>query len=141
MKKIFVAALTVAVLCSCNNNKKQEDDAFNQIMKVHESLMAQDEKLTNDKSKLDSLAKSQLAGVKDTTAEKGQIRALSSKLNAADEAMDKWMHQFEPDQSAKAHDAKMKYFDEQQKQITAVDTQINNALKAADDYLKQHPQK
>lgn len=137
MKKIFAATLSVMVLFSCNNNKKQEDDAFNQIMKVHDSVMALDEKLTNDKAKLDTIRHNPLA-IANTVAEKEKVQTLIDQLGAAEDSMDKWMHQFEPDQSNKAHDAKMKYFDEQKKQIMSVDTQINNAIKAADQFIKDH---
>jgi len=131
MKKLSILILAGLFLVACSDNKKQEKDLLNNILKVHDKLMGQDETLMKNKMQLDSLLK---LPAKDT-AEKTNMKAIELKLASAEEAMETWMQKFEPDMSGKSHDEIVKYYNEQKKGIMAVDSQMNIAITESTKYL------
>ncbi|MGN6638167.1 MAG: hypothetical protein ACTHJ8_04590 [Mucilaginibacter sp.] len=132
--KFLVAVLAITSFCSCSDNTKQEKNLLNDILKVHDKVMSKDEVLMKNKSRLDSLLKIK----QKDTAESTNIKGIDLKLKAAEEAMENWMMKFQPDVSGKSHDEIMKYFTEQKKQVTAIDSQVNVAIKESKDYLSNH---
>ncbi|MBS1530788.1 MAG: hypothetical protein JSU01_10795 [Bacteroidetes bacterium] len=134
MKRILAITIAVCTIYSCKDNTKQEKDLLNDILKVHDKVMTQDEGLMKSKNRMDSLLKT---AMKDT-AEKTNAKGIDLKLTAAGEAMENWMSKFQPDMTGKSHDEVMKYYTEQKKQVTAIDSQINVAIKEADQYLSTH---
>jgi hypothetical protein len=131
MKKLFIVTCISLILGACTNSRKQEKDLLDEILKVHDRLMSQDEQLMKNKMLLDSLIK---MPAKDTAA-KANMKALSLKLKASEESMENWMHNFEPDVTSKSHDEILKYYNEQKKGITAVDSQMNVAISESNKYL------
>ncbi|HEY4197698.1 MAG TPA: hypothetical protein VGM63_19290 [Mucilaginibacter sp.] len=131
MKKLLIAAFIGLGLSACNNDKKQEEDLKNDLLKVHDKVMAHDDQLMKNKIQLDSLLK---IPAKDT-AEKVNIKAIDLKLTAAEEAMDTWMGNFKPDFVGKSHDEIMKYYGDQKKGIMSVDSQMNVAVTESGKYL------
>ena len=131
MKKIIFAAFIGLSLSACNNDKKQEEDLKNDLLKIHDKVMAHDDQLMKNKMQLDSLLK---LPAKDT-AEKVNMKAMNLKLTAAEEAMETWMGNFKPDFAGKSHDEIMKYYKDQQKGIMAVDSQMNVAITESGKYL------
>lgn len=131
MKKLIIATFIGLTLGACSDTKKQEKDLLSNILKVHDKVMGTDEALMKNKMQLDSLLK---LPAKDT-AEKANMRALTLKLGAAEEAMEMWMHKFEPDVTNKSHDEIMKYYNDQKKGIMSVDSQINVAIAESNKYL------
>jgi hypothetical protein len=131
MKKLIIAAFIGLTLSACSDTKKQEKDLLANILKVHDKVMGNDDALMKNKMQLDSLLK---LPAKDT-AEKASMRALTLKLEAAEEAMETWMHKFEPDVTNKSHDEIMKYYNDQEKGIMSVDSQINVAIAESNKYL------
>ena len=132
MKKLSILILAGLFLAACSSdNKKQEKDLLNNILKVHDKLMGQDETLMKNKMQIDSLLK---LPAKDT-AEKTNIKAIELKLTSAEEAMETWMQKFEPDLTGKSHDEIVKYYNEQKKGIMAVDSQMNIAITESTKYL------
>jgi hypothetical protein len=134
MKRLLITSLAALALYSCADNTKEEKNLLNDILKVHDKVMDKDEVLMKNQTHLDSLLKSKL---KDT-AEKVNIKAIDLKVVAAQEAMETWMGKFQPDMTGKSHDEVMKYYDEQKKQVTAVDSQVNVAIKESNKYLSDH---
>jgi hypothetical protein len=134
MKRLLVTLLAALTLYSCTDNTKEEKNLLNDILKVHDKLMDNDEILVKNQSHLDSLLKSKL---KDT-AEKVNVKAIDLKVIAAQEAMESWMGKFQADMTGKSHDEVIKYYTEQKKQITSVDSQINVAIKESNKYLSDH---
>lgn len=134
LSKISIASLAIIFLCSCSDNTKQEKNLLNDILKVHDKVMGKDEVLMKNKSRLDSLLKIK----KTDTAENTNIRGIDLRLKAAEEAMENWMGKFQPDMSNKSHDEVMKYYTDQKKQVTAIDSQVNVAIKESNDYLLNH---
>jgi hypothetical protein len=131
MKKLLYAAFIGLALSSCSDTKKQEKDLLDKILKLHDKVMGNDEALMKNKMQLDSLLKQP---AKDT-AEKVNMKALDIKLQASEETMENWMHNFEPDVTNKSHDEIMKYYSAQQKSIMSVDSQMNVAITESNKYL------
>ncbi len=131
MKKLFVVASIGLILGACTDSRKQEKDLLNEILKVHDRLMGQDEQLMKNKMQLDSLIK---LPAKDS-AEKTAMKSLDLKLKTAEESMENWMHDFEPDLTGKSHEEILKYYNEQKKGILSVDAQMNTALSESNKYL------
>jgi hypothetical protein len=129
--KLFITAFIGLMLSACTDAKKQEKGLLDDLLKVHDKVMGNDDALMKNKMLLDSLLK---LPAKDT-AEKVNIRAMDTKLQAAEEAMEIWMHKFEPDVTGKSHDDIMKYYDDQKKQIMSVDSQMDAALIETTKYL------
>ena len=137
MKKLLIAASVCFVFSACNNSKEQEKDLLNDVLKVHDKVMNSDEKLMENKMQLDTLLK---RPAKDT-AEKANMKAISLKLVAAEEAMETWMQKFQPDMTGKSHDEIMKYYSSQKKQIMSVDSQMNAAIVESGKYLSNKESK
>jgi PBP1b-binding outer membrane lipoprotein LpoB len=57
MKKIIAATILSFVLFSCTDNKKQEKDLLNEVIKTHDRVMAKDELIMINKMQLDTLIK------------------------------------------------------------------------------------
>ncbi|MDB5136431.1 MAG: hypothetical protein JWP37_3034 [Mucilaginibacter sp.] len=132
MKKLLlITTLLGLALTACTDTKKQEKDLLDDLLKVHDKVMGNDEALMKNKMQLDSLLK---LPAKDT-AEKVNMKAMDTKLLAAEEAMETWMHKFEPDVTGKSHDDIMKYYDSQKKEIMSVDSQMNVAITESNKYL------
>ena len=131
MKKIVLGIVIGLAFSACTDTKKQEEDLKSDLLKVHDKVMTGDEALMKNKMKLDSLLK---LPAKDT-AEKVNMKAINTKLLAAEEAMETWMNNFKPDFVGKSHDDIMKYYTDQKKQILAVDSQMNVAVKESEAYL------
>lgn len=130
MKKLIIISLSLSVLCACSDPAKKENELKNQIIDMHEKVMNADEALVKNKMKLDTLLKQK----KDTAT----VKPLIAKVEAADAAMEKWMSGFQPDVTGKSHDEAVTYFADQKKQIMAVDSQINAAVKESSQYLSSH---
>jgi hypothetical protein len=131
MKKLSVILLASLAFAACSDNKKQEKELLSNILKVHDKLMGRDEELMKNKTVLDSLLK---LPAKDT-AEKATMKAVELKLTSAEEAMETWMHKFEPDVTNKPHEEILKYYDEQKKGIMTVDSLMNAAVDESTKYL------
>ncbi|HVS91558.1 MAG TPA: hypothetical protein VHE59_05975 [Mucilaginibacter sp.] len=128
MKLTPVILLSAMLFFSCHDDTKQENALKNDILQIHDKLMAGDDALMQSKAKLDSLLKLK-------TKDSLDVKAIDKQVSAADDAMESWMHQFQPDQSGKSHDEVIKYYSEQKKQIMAVDSQMNAAVASANKYL------
>jgi acyl-homoserine lactone acylase PvdQ len=132
MKKLLLIITLVGLaLTACKDAKKEEKDLLDDLLKVHDKVMGNDETLMKNKMQLDSLLK---LPAKDT-AEKVNMKAMDIKLAAAEEAMETWMHKFEPDVTGKSHDDIMKYYGSQKKGIMSVDSQMNVAIAESNKYL------
>lgn len=131
MKKLSIIVFACLFVIACSNGKNQEKELLNNILKVHDKVMGKDEALLKNKMQLDSLLK---LPAKDT-AEIANMKAVEFKLTSAEEAMETWMHKFEPDLTGKSHDQIIKYYNEQKKSIMAVDSQMDAAVTESTKYL------
>jgi hypothetical protein len=135
MSKLMKNALAAIVLCaafaSCKDPKAEEKTALDDIIKIHDKVMGHENELMHNKMKLDTL----LAAVQNDVA-KTRINELQTKLAKADSAMSDWMQNFEPEQKGKTHEQIMTYFADQKKQVAAVDSLFDKAVKESSEYLK-----
>lgn len=136
MKKLLITALAGMILSACTDSKDQQKVLLNDVIKVHDKVMANEDILMRNKMKLDTLLlKNKFPNIKDTATEKAQIRALSAKLVTADGVMEDWMQKFDPEQKGKSHTEIVKYLADQKKQVLAVDSQLTVVVKESSEYL------
>jgi|SRR5665213_1685146 len=131
MKKVFTVALIAFILTGCTDKKTQKQSALDEVIKIHDKVMGADEHLMKNKMLLDSMLKLPSLPAKDTAA------LLRSDLNTADSAMENWMHKFDPDYQGKSDDETVTYFNDQKKQIAAIDSELNKLIAASDKYLQK----
>jgi succinate dehydrogenase flavin-adding protein (antitoxin of CptAB toxin-antitoxin module) len=136
MKKHLLAAAGIALLLGCTDTKKQEKDLLNQVIAVHDKVMANDEQLMKNKMLLDSLVKHNAPNINKDTAQ-----VYLKLVDDADNAMSDWMHKFDAENKGKSHQEIMDYLDVQKKLINKIDTQINEAVTGSTKYINQIPAK
>ncbi|TSD66861.1 hypothetical protein FFF34_005520 [Inquilinus sp. KBS0705] len=136
MKKIFAAAVLSFVLFSCTDTKKQEQDLLNEVIKVHDQVMAKDELVITNKMQLDTLLKQNKAPDVNMVA-----TGLTKQLDTADAHMENWMHKFDAENTGKSHDQVMKYLADQKKQIQDIDKELNEAIASSAKFIKENKAK
>lgn len=136
MKKHLFAAAGITLLFGCTDTKKQEKDLLNQVIAVHDKVMANDEQLMKNKMLLDSLVKNNAANINIDTA-----KVYLKQVDDADSIMSDWMHKFDAENKGKSHQEIMDYLEAQKKFISKIDTQINVAVTGSTKYITQIPAK
>ena len=136
MKKSLLALLAGIALAGCTDTKKQEKDLLNQVIAVHDKVMASDEQLMKNKMLLDSLVKNN-----STTINKDSAKVYVKLVDDADNAMSDWMHNFDAENKGKSHQEIMDYLEAQKKLISKIDTQIATAVAGSTKYITQIPAK
>jgi hypothetical protein len=134
--------LTGLLLQSCQNQPDYKA-VRQQVIDKHDKIMADGERATNNKMKLDTLALSGLKQLKkanstlDTLAEKQTITSLINKLDDADDKMNDWMHAFKTDVEGKTNKEAVAYFNAEKLKVEQLDSVYKVVLKQTDDYLKK----
>ena len=129
MKTYIIMAAAILMLSACTVTKKQEKDALEQVIKIHDEAMAKSEQAIKDKMVIDSIAKA------DNITDKPEIKAIVSNLSAADKGMEDWMHQFNADNTGKSHEQIMQYLADQQKQVAEVNQQLKTAVSNSSQFI------
>lgn len=133
----FLLVTIVATACKQNVDYKTVRD---EVMKFHDVVMADHGVIVNNQMKLDTLVRD-LKGLKtrfpeiDTLKEKETIKALINELTKAENSMNDWMHQFEPDVTGKSNEAAVQYFRDEKTKIVAVDSLYKQEIKLSNAYL------
>ncbi|QKJ30022.1 hypothetical protein HQ865_09715 [Mucilaginibacter mali] len=129
--KILVALLVVmSAMSGCKDEKAEEKAGMDAVIKLHDKAMGNSELAIKNKVVIDSLAK--LSNSLNFITE---LNALSKQLSTADEAMEDWMHKFNPDFTGKSHTEIMDYLAKQKAQVQQVDSMLIIANKAAEKRL------
>ncbi|RFZ94508.1 hypothetical protein D0C36_02880 [Mucilaginibacter conchicola] len=136
MKKLFAAAILSATLFSCADKQQQEKDLLNEVIAIHDRVMEKDELVMINKMQLDTLIKDSVSA--DVTTKAISLRG---NLDTVDSRMEKWMHNFDAENKGKSHDEIITYLTDQKKQISALDSNLNIAVKTADTFIKQNKKK
>nr|WP_199075779.1 hypothetical protein [Pedobacter sp. ASV19] len=139
MNKILgvLACAILAVACAPKPDYKAERD---EVMKFHDVVMQDHGVVVNNQMKLDSLLKD-LKGLKvsqpslDTVAARKEMEQLKSSLGSAEDRMNDWMHQFEPDVTGKSNEEAIKYFKDEKVKITRIDSLYKQEIKTSGAYL------
>ena len=96
MKKLLIAAFAVFALSACNDGKDQEKALQDEVIKIHDKVMANDNRLMDNKMKIDTL----ITTTPDAdTAKKAELTRLNAELMIAEQAMENWMQKFDPEQA------------------------------------------
>ena len=134
MKKLVFLATIVIALSACADKKAKRKAILDDIIKVHDRVMAADDQLMNNKNAVeDSLAK------KGLTANTGDsVHFYLYKVNLADSLMGEWMHQFDPEQPNKTDDQKLTYFTSEKKKIMSIDSQMSAVIRQSNYYLRKN---
>jgi hypothetical protein len=122
----IITVFTLLLFTACD--KDQEKTLLNDIIKIHDKVMGNDEALMKDKMTLDTLLSKGIDTAK--------TRSLKLQLDAADNTMETWMKNFDPEQKGKSHDEIMIYLTKQKAQIIVVDSTLSAGIKQSDEYLK-----
>lgn len=136
MKKHLIAAAGIALLLACTDTQKQEKDLLNQVIAVHDKVMANDEQLMKNKMLLDSLIKQTAPNIN-----KDSAQMYLKLVDDADNAMSDWMHKFDAENKGKSHREIMDYLETQKKLISKIDAQIAVAVAGSTKYITQIPAK
>ncbi|WP_457289796.1 hypothetical protein [Pedobacter sp. UYP24] len=139
MKGIKMILFIVVVLAACTQ-KEDYKKVREEVMGFHNLVMDDQEKIVSNQMKLDTLLKTMsLIKLKipslDTNTEKAQIHSLLKALADADDRMNNWMQQFEPDVSGKSDQDAVDYFKKEEVKIKDIDSMYKNQLKISDSYL------
>ncbi|MFD0794100.1 hypothetical protein ACFQZX_10760 [Mucilaginibacter litoreus] len=133
MKKLIAVSLLSFTLFSCADKQKQEKELLNEVIHVHDRVMGKDELIMINKMKLDTVIKRNQSP--DLVAKATSLRAA---LDTADTRMENWMHNFDAENKGKNHEEIIAYLTDQKKQIEAIDSNFNRAVKTADTFIKQN---
>lgn len=146
MQNKFVIVGLLLVLAACRNPKNDEKVIQDIVMAEHETVMTNDEFLTQKKMKLDTLIMKRDSLKKenpalDTFTENKKIHDLSNKIVKTQDVMSDWMHNYNPDFKGKSHDEIMKYLFQQKKQIQQINAQYNSVIHESNQYLLKYKKK
>jgi hypothetical protein len=127
MKRILICVALAILAAGCSDDKNQEKLLLDTVIKTHDKLMADDGVIMKNKMALKPYASA--------PATKDSVAIYAKTLSDADDAMMGWMNKFSPDFTGKSHEQIMAYLHGQKAQILKLDSQINNAVTASNQYL------
>lgn len=133
---MLVIAIT-ALSCTPASNYKTERD---EVMKFHDTVMEDHGILVGNEMKIDTLLKD-LPALKrkfpqlDTLQEKKLLITTAERLKKAEDLMNNWMHQFEPDITGKSDEEAVAYFKKERVKIAAIDSLYKVEIKSSTAYL------
>lgn len=134
---MLLAATTVS--CMQEKDYKVSRD---EVMKLHDLVMADQSRIVDNQMKADTLL-GNLSALKikfpdlDTIAAQDTLRMVSLNLARAEEAMNTWMHEFEPDVTGKSNEQAISYFVAEKLKIASIDSMYKAELKISDAYLNK----
>jgi hypothetical protein len=137
--------LTLALLAICLFSCKPKLDYKEkraEVIKYHDAVMADAGDVVDKQIRLGEMLKN-LSALKaknpsiDTVKEKDSIIVVQARLNKADEAMNDWMHKFEPDVTGKSNEQAIAYFESEKLKIQHVDSLFKQEIRLADSYLSK----
>jgi hypothetical protein len=128
-RTLALTAASLIMLSACKDTKKQEKDALNDVIKIHDEAMAKDEQAVKNKMLLDSLLKDK------TITDTIKARAAVSALTEADRGMEEWMHQFNADYTGKSHEQIIRYLDDQKKQVNQMNQLLAKAVNQSNQVI------
>jgi TolA-binding protein len=147
MIRILVLVIVVAIAaCSNpgNNNsagkaKTQTDSLMDEVMEGHNLAMAKISKLHQTKNQLqhtlDSISKLPADAQKNLVHYKTQLDSTLNHLTRADDAMEKWMSEFNMDSASNDAEKRFKYLESEKMKISNVRNAIIGSLRTADSLL------
>nr|MBC7612444.1 hypothetical protein [Pseudopedobacter sp.] len=140
----FILSFIIIIsLHSCKDQKAEQKQLQEEVMKTHDELMMDMDKIMNNKSalsqiqnKLDSLKQRNIT--LDTATLNSEIISIKSKLDVSDDTMMKWMNNFNPDYTGKTPSEIMTYLSAQKIKIDAVKTLFTESLSKSDSLITKY---
>jgi hypothetical protein len=155
MKKLFILFAFIALgFSACTNDKpeekasldnaqekplsekEKEKELLDDVIRIHDEVMGKEEYLMRNKMKMDTFLTQGDLNETYTVEDKATISAVRFKLIKADEAMSKWMQNFDPELKGKTHEEKIKYYTEQKEAVTKIDSIFTTVIEGSNKYLK-----
>jgi hypothetical protein len=149
MKRILVFALVVTI-AACNNatnsnsttkGKTQTDSLMDDVMQGHNVAMAKISKLHETRNQIlqamDSISNLPANAQKNSAHYKTLLDSAFNRLTRADDAMEKWMSEFNMDSSSNDAHERVKYLESEKDKVSAVKDEIINSLQNADSLIKR----
>lgn len=133
MKKIIYLSLFTALSFASCQQESNEEAIKKTIDDLHNEAMAVNEKAIKTTFYLDSVLKQKRELKNSDTAD---LQKSIRQLNAADEKMMDWMHDFQLDFKGSKTEA-LKYFKDQLDSVKQVQAQLENAIEQAKPFIKQ----
>jgi hypothetical protein len=130
-KQLLAAALGILTLSSCSDPKAKQKALLDDIITMHDKAMDGEDKAQSHKMKLDTMLKTNPA-----LKEEGAF--IRADLMAADSTMEDWMHKFDPEYKGKSDEEKEKYLNEQKKQLSKVEAQLQAANDKAAKFITKY---
>jgi hypothetical protein len=141
VKPILGMVLIMAAFLSCKPQSDYKKDR-DEVIKVHDLVMADHGKVVDKQLALEDLLKD-LRTFKaknpdiDTLKERDSIIIVRDRLEKAEEAMNTWMHEFEPDVTGKSNEEAIAYFRAEKGKIQQVDSIFKTELNSTNAYLSK----
>ena len=150
MKYFFFAAFSIVFLLACNNAQEHNhpdhnnnaaipktlsDSLYKAAMAGHDRGMAKMGEITRYKN-LANLQQDSIAKLKAKPA--ARLLALDSvvhALNEAEELMNKWMNEFDPNKAGETEQEKTAYYTKEKEKVDTVEARINSSLEKAKKVL------
>lgn len=139
---LLLVLISAVLILSCKSERNYKV-VREEVIEIHNNVMADGEQAARYRMILDSLSKIKLKVntdhqlATDTAADQKKISMLIAKLNKADENMMEWMQRFEPDTEGKSNAEAIQYFEAEMIKIKRLDLEYEAVLKASDTYLKK----
>ncbi len=131
--KLIAASTMLASFTACNEHPK-ESSAKEQILSRHDDLMAKSERAMTIKMQLDTLRPDQYQTTEnaDTAKTRKEIVRIKDLLIKADDQMQDWMHQYQPDYSGDTPEATNAYYQKELKKIADMEDSFRYAINSSD---------
>jgi len=130
---LFIALILIACTFSaCKDEKAEEKAQLTEVLKVHDEVMGKSEAVVKNKMVIDSLIKKGDPDMKKTA----RLLLLNVQLSSANDKMETWMHNFNPDYTGKSHTEVMEYLHNQRLKLIHIDSLMKSAIYQSNDYLK-----
>ena len=139
--KIVILCFLLLGFQACQNGsdyksvRKEVLDAHDKVMMDGETAIKNKMSLDTILANLDSLRTAKI--ISDTTVERQAIGKLQSKLNAADEQMNDWMHEFNAELDGKSNEEAVIYFKAEQEKVKRLDSVYRAAIGESDAFIKR----
>jgi len=148
MTRILVLVIVV-VIAACNNDanntsipkvKTETDSLMDEVMEGHNVAMAKISKLHQTRTQiqhiLDSISTLPTEAQKNSARYKMLLDSAVNRLTRADDAMEKWMSEFNMDSASNDAERRIKYIESEKLKISTIRDEIINSLQSADSLIK-----
>ncbi|MBE9586863.1 hypothetical protein IM792_20610 [Mucilaginibacter sp. JRF] len=139
---ITVLGGTLAQACKQEVSYKQVRE---EVITLHDKLMADDEKIMDHRLKLDTLiSPAILTKIKtdkpetDTAKLHADVNNLRVEMYMAGNNMSEWMQKFQPEQDGKSNAEAVAYFEGEKQKVKSLDSLYTSLLEQSNGYLKKY---